>query len=154
MRELLIVAFSLFFVVGCIATFLWIRTLERRTSHLGWTDPRQAIGKRRQIQFALCVAAAAGIYLLAAYGPLRLPGTAGVNGAGLVLLLVSTVWFIFRRDIAQYQYQTVMAMFNRNRPEQDEAQRQVKAMESLGIGFSILLFSTGILLITLSTVFS
>lgn len=154
MRELLIVALGLFFVVGCIATFLWIRTVERRTSHLGWTDPRQAFAKRRLIQFALCVAAAAAIYLLAVYGPLRFPGAAEVSVAGLVAVLVSTVWFIFRRDIAQYQYQTVMTMFNRNRPEEEEAQRQIKAMEALGIGFSILFFSAGILLIALSIAFS
>lgn len=154
MRELLIEALSLFFVVGCIATFLWIRTIERRTSQLGWTDPRQAFGKRRLIQFALCVAAAAGTYLLAVSGPLRFPGTAEVNVAGLVAVLVSTVWFLFRRDIAQYRYQTVMTMFNRNRPEKEEAQRQIKAMAALGTGFYISFFSAGILLIALSIAFS
>lgn len=47
-----------------------------------------------------------------------------------------------------------MTMLNRHRPDQDEAQRQIKAMEPLGTGFSILLLSTGILLLTLSLVFS
>jgi hypothetical protein len=154
MRELLIMALGLFFVVGGIGTFLWMRTLERRTSRLGWTDPRQAFDKRRLLQFALCVAAATGIYLLAMYVPGLSPGTAEINGFGLVLLLVSAIWFMFRRDIARYQYQTVMTMLNRHRPEQDEAQGQIKAMESLGTGFSILLFSTGILLLTVSLVFS
>ncbi|WP_104045547.1 hypothetical protein [Arthrobacter sp. ZGTC412] len=148
MREPLLVALGLFFVVGGIGTFLWMRTLERRTSQLGWTDPRQAFNKRRRVQFALCVAAAAGVYLLAV-------DRIGLhNGFGLVLLLVSAIWFTFRRDIARYQYQTIMTMFNRRRPEPDEAQRQVKAMESLGIGFSVLLFSTGILLLTLNLVFA
>lgn len=154
MRELLIVTLGLFFVVGGIGTFLWLRTLERRTSRLGWTDPHQAFDKRRLLQFALCVAAAAGIYLLVMYVSRLSPGTAEINGFGLVLLLVSAIWFMFRRDIARYQYQTAMTMLNRQRPEQDEAQRQIKAMESLGIGFSILLSSTGILLLTLSLVFS
>ncbi|TDT75741.1 hypothetical protein DFO47_11184 [Arthrobacter sp. AG258] len=154
MRELLMVTFGLFFVAGGIGTFLWMRTLERRTSHLGWKDPRQAFDKRRLLQFALCMAAATGIYLLAMYVPELFPGTAEINGFGLVLLLVSVIWFMFRGDIAQYQYQTVMTMLNRPRPEQDEAQRQIKAMESLGTGFSILLFSTGMLLLTLSLVFS
>lgn len=154
MRELLVVAIGLVFVIGGIGTFLWLRTLERRTIHLGWTGPRQAFDKRRRIQLAVCVAAAAGIYLLAVYG-LGLPaGTANTNGFGLVLLLVSSVWLTFRKDIARYQYQIVMTMFNRNRPEQDEAQRQVKAMESLGTGFSVLLFSTGILLLALNLAFS
>ncbi|KQQ96373.1 hypothetical protein ASF72_01555 [Arthrobacter sp. Leaf141] len=154
MRELLMVAFGLFFVGGCVATFLWIRTVERRTSQLGWTDSRPAFGQRRLIQFALCVAAAAGIYWLAVYGPLRILGAAEASAAGLVAVLLSAVWFIFRRDIAQYQYQIVMTMFNRNRPEEGEAQRQIKAMEALGIGFCILFFSAGILLIALSIAFS
>jgi hypothetical protein len=154
MRELLLVTLGVFFVVGGIGTFLWMRTLERRTSHLGWTDPRQAFDKRRRIQFAVSVAAAAGIYLLAIYGLELFTGTASTNGFGLVLLLVSAIWFTFRKDIARYQYQTIMTMFNRNRPEEDEEQRQVKAMESLGTGFSVLLFSTGILLLTLNLVFS
>ncbi|MEV7637776.1 hypothetical protein AB0N71_16570 [Pseudarthrobacter enclensis] len=47
-----------------------------------------------------------------------------------------------------------MTMINRNRPDEGEAQRQIKAMESLGLGFSILLFSTGTLLIALSIAFS
>ncbi|WP_251043440.1 hypothetical protein [Arthrobacter sp. ISL-48] len=116
--------------------------------------PRQAFDKRRRIQFAVSVAAAAGIYLLAVYALELSTGTANTNGFGLVLLLVSAIWFTFRKDIARYQYQTIMAMFNRNRPEQDEEQRQVKAMESLGTGFSVLLFSTGVLLLTLNLVFS
>lgn len=134
MREALMVTLGLFFVVGGIGTLLWIRTLDRRTSDLGWTDPRQAFDKRRRLQFALCVAAATGIYLLAIYVLGLSSGTAEINGFGLVLLLVSAVWFMFRRDIARYQYQTVMTMLNRHRPEQDEAQRQIKAMESLGTG--------------------
>lgn len=154
MREPLLVALGLFFVIGGIGTFLWLRTLERRTSQLGWTDPRQAFKKRRKVQFALCVAAAAGVYLLAIYGIGLTAGTANTNGFGLVLLLISAIWFTFRRDIARYQYQTIMTMINRRRPEQDEAQRQVKAMESVGIGFSVLLFSTGILLLTLNLVFA
>jgi hypothetical protein len=154
MRELLLVTLGVFFVVGGIGTFLWMRTLERRTSPLGWTDPRQAFDKRRRIQFAVSVAAAAGIYLLAVYGLQLFKGTASPDGFGLVLLLVSAIWFTFRKDIARYQYQTIMTMFNRNRPEEDEEQRQVKAMESLGIGFSVLLFSTGILLLTLNLVLS
>lgn len=154
MREPLLVVFGAFFVVGGIAPFLWLRTLERRASRQGWTEPRRMFDKRRQLQFALCVAAAAGIYLLVIYGLGLPPGTANTNGFGLILLLVSAIWFVFRRDIARYQYQTAMTMFGRGRPEQDEAQRQIKAMESIGTGFSVLLFSTGILLLTLNLVFS
>lgn len=151
MRELLMVALGLFFVGGCIATFLWFRTVKRRTRHLGWPDPRQAFGQRRLVQFALCVAAAVGIYWLAVHGPLRVPGAAAASAAGLGAVLLSMVWFIFRRDIAQYQYQTVMTMFNRDQPEEDEAQQQIKAMEFLGIGFCILFSSAGILLIALAS---
>lgn len=154
MREPLLVVFGALFVVGGIATFLWIRTLERRASRQGWTDPRRMFDKRRRLQLAVCVAAAAGIYLLAIYGLGLPPGTANTNGLGLVLLLVSAIWFVFRRDIARYQYQIAMTMFGRGRPEQDEVQRQIKAMESIGTGFSVLLFSTGILLLTLNLVFS
>jgi len=53
--------------------------------------------------------------------------------------------------LAQYQYQTVMTMFNRDQPEEDEAQQQIKAMEFLGIGFCILFSSAGILLIALAS---
>ena len=154
MREPLLVVFGAFFVVGGVATFLWIRTLERRASRQGWTDPRRMFDNRRRLQLALCVAAAAGIYLLAIYGFGLPPGTANTNGFGLILLLVSAIWFVFRRDIARYQYQTAMTMFGRGRPEQDEAERQIKAMESIGVGFSVLLFATGILLIALNLVFS
>jgi hypothetical protein len=154
MREPLLVVFGAFFVVGGIATFLWIRTLERRATRQGWTDPRRTFDKRRRLQLALCVAAAAGIYLLAIYG-LGLPsGTANTNGLALILLLVSAIWFVFRRDIALYQYQIAMMMFGRGRPEQGETQRQIKAMESIGTGFSVLLFSAGILLLTLNLGFS
>lgn len=154
MREPLLVVFGSFFVVGAIATFLWIRTLERRASRQGWTDPRRMFDKRRRLQLALCVAAAVGIYLLAIYGLGLPPGTANTNGFGLILLLISAIWFLFRRDIARYQYQIAMTMFGRPRPEQDEARRQIKAMESLGTGFTVLLSSTGILLLTLNLVFS
>ena len=154
MREPLLVVFGAFFVVGGIGTLLWIRTLERRASRQGRTDPRRMFGKRRRLQFALCAAAAAAIYLLAIYRFGLPPGAANTNGFGLILLLVSAIWFVFRRDIARYQYQIAMTMFGRGRPEQDEAQRQMKAVESIGTGFSVLLFSTGILLITLNLVFS
>jgi hypothetical protein len=154
MREPLVVVFGAFFVVGGIATFLWMRTLDRRASHQGWTDPRQTFDKRRRLQLALCVAAAVGIYLLAIYGLGLPPGTANTNGFGLILLLISAIWFVFRSDIARYQYQIAMTMLGRPPPEQDEAQRQIRAMESLGTGFSVLLFSTGILLLTLNLAFS
>lgn len=154
MREPFLVVFGAFFVVGGMATFLWMRTLERRESHRGWTDPRQTFEKRRRLQLALCVAAAAGVYLLATYGLGLPPGTANTNGFGLVLLLVSAIWFVFRRDIARYQYQIAMTKFGRRRPEQEEARRQIKAIESIGTGFSVLLFFVGILLLTLNLVFS
>jgi hypothetical protein len=154
MREPLLVVFGAVFVVGGMATFLWMRTLERRASRQGWTDPRQTFSKRRRVQLALCVAAAAGVYLLAIYGLGLPPGTANTNGFGLFLLLVSAIWFVFRRDIARFQYQIAMTMLGRRRPEQDEAHRQIRAMESIGTGFSVLLFSVGILLLTLNLVFS
>lgn len=154
MREPLLVLFGALFVVGGIATFLWMRTLERRTSRLGWTDPRGTFDKRRQLQLALCVAAAVGIYLLAIYGLGLPPGTANTNEFGLILLLISAIWFVFRRDIARYQYQISMTMFGRRRPEQDQEQRQINAMESLGTAFSVLLLITGILLLTLNLAFS
>lgn len=154
MREPLLVVFGAFFLVGGVATFLWIRALERTASRQGWTNPRQMFDKRCRLQLALCVAAAAGIYLIAIYGFGLPPGTANTNGLGLVLLLVSAIWLVFRRDIARYQHQIAMTMSGRGWPEQDEAERQVKAMESIGVGFSVLLFSNGILLIALNLVFS
>jgi hypothetical protein len=154
MREPLLVVFGAFFVVGGIATVLWIRTLERRTSRLGWADPRGTFDKRRQLQLALCVAVAVGIYLLTIHGLGLPPGTANTNEFGLMLLLISAIWFVFRRDIARYQYQISMTMFGRRRPEQDQEHRQVNAMQSLGTAFSVLLFITGILLLTLNLVFS
>ncbi|MET3176595.1 UNVERIFIED_ORG: hypothetical protein ABIB52_004470 [Arthrobacter sp. UYCu721] len=69
-------------------------------------------------------------------------------------LLVSMVWPVFRRDIARYQYQISMTMFGRHRPEQDQEQDQIRAMESVGIAFSVLLFLAGLLLLTLNLAFS
>jgi hypothetical protein len=154
MREPLLVIFGALFVVGGIATFLWMRTLERRTSRLGWTDPRGTFDKRRKFQLASCVAAGVGIFVVAKYGLRLPPGTANTNQLGLILLLISAIWFVFRRDIARYQYQISMTMFGRRRPEQDQEQRQIGAMESLGTAFSVLLFITGILLLTLNLAFS
>jgi hypothetical protein len=47
-----------------------------------------------------------------------------------------------------------MTMCGKLRPEQDQEQHQIRAMESVGIAFSFLLFITGILLLALKLAFS
>lgn len=151
MRELLLVSLGLIFIVGGVGAFRWVRRFERRTADLGWEDPRQVFGKRRWIQLVASVATAAGVYVVAVQG-LGLVGAANSSGLGLVFLLISLIWFAFRKDIARYQYQIVMTMVSRNLPEREEAQQQEKAMEYLGTGFSVLLFSAGVLLLILNFV--
>lgn len=117
-------------------------------------DTGGPFNKRRGVQLILCVVAAAGIYLLVVYGIGVPPGTGRTSELGLILALVSIIWFVFRRDIAAYQYQIFMLMTGRLRPGHDEEQGQQRAMEALGTAFSVLLFITGMLLLTLNFVFS
>jgi hypothetical protein len=154
MREPLLVVFGAFIVVGSLATLLWLLSFERRKSRLGWADAGGTFDKRRRLELALCVVAAVGIFVLVMYGLGLPPGSGRTNELGLILLLVSLVWFVFRRDMARYQYQISMAMFGRHRPDQDQEQRQIRATEFLGTAFSVLLFITGILLLTLNLAFS
>lgn len=154
MREPLLVAVGAFFVVGSVATLLWMLTFERRKRRLGWAEAGGTFDKRRQVELALCVAAAVGIFVLVMYG-LGLPSGPGrTSELGLILLLASLIWFVFRRDIARYQYQISMTMFGRHRPEHEQEQRQIRAAQSLGTAFSVLLFVAGILLLILNLAFS
>jgi hypothetical protein len=83
------------------------------------------------------------------------PGARGrTSELGLILILVSIVWAVFRRDIAGYQYQIAMTMFGKLRPEQEQEQLHIRAIESVGIAFSVLLCLTGISLLTLNLAFS
>ena len=87
------------------------------------------------------------------YG-LGLPAGAGRTGElGLILILISVIWVIFRKNIARYQYQIAMTMFGKLRPEQDQEQNQIRAIEFFGIAFTVLLFVTGILLLALNFAF-
>ena len=154
MRQPLLVVFGAFFVLGCVATFIWTSTYERNKNSLGWTDTGRQFNKKRGLQLVLCVAAAVGVFLLVIYGMGLPAGSGRTNELGLILSLISIIWFVFRRDIATYQYQTAMVMARRGRPEPDEEQKQKRAMQALGTAFSVLLFMTGMLLLTLNLVFS
>lgn len=154
MREPWLFAFGAVFVIGSVSTLLWTRNFERRKNRLGWAENGETFGKRHQIQLAACVAAAIGTFVTVAYG-LGLPPGAGRTGElGLILILIPIIWVVFRKDIARYQYQIAMTMFGKLRPEQDQEQHQIRAMESFGIAFSVLLFITGIVLLTLNLAFS
>jgi hypothetical protein len=133
---------------------LWTRTFERRKNRLGWAEKGGTFGKRRQIQLAACVAAAIGTFVTVTYGLGLPPGAGRTSELGLILILIPIVWVVFRKDIARYQYQIAMMMFGKLRPEQVQEQHQIRAMESVGIAFSVLFFITGILLLTLNLAFS
>jgi hypothetical protein len=155
MREPFLVTFGAFFVAGAVATLVWMRAFERRKYRMGWVESGDETSrKRRLFQFLLCVAAAADIFVAVIFGLGLQPGRGRTNELGLIFLLVSIVWFVFRRDIARYQYQIAMTMFGRPRPEPDEYQRQLRAAELIGIAFSGLLFSAGALLLALNGAFS
>lgn len=145
MREPWLFVFGAAFGIGAMTTLLLLRTFDRRANRLGWREEDEDFAKRRRLQFAACIAAAIGIFMTVAYG-LGMPSGAGrASEFGLAL---------FRKDIARYQYRTVMTMFGRSRPEHEQEQHQVRAMESLGIAFSVLLFITGTVLLTLNLAFS
>jgi hypothetical protein len=154
MREPWLFVFGAVFVIGSVSTLLWTRTFERRKNRLGWSEKGETFGKRRQIQLAACIAAAIGTFVTVTYG-LGLPPRAGRTGElGLILILISIIWVVFRRDIARYQFQIAMTMFGKLRPEQEQEQHQVRTMESVGIAFGVLLSITGILFLTLDLAFS
>ena len=154
MREPWLFVFGAVFATGAVATLLLLRTFDRRANRLGWREEDEEFGKRRRLQFAACIAGAIGIFMTVAYG-LGIPSGAGrTSEFGLVLILISAIWALFRKDIARYQYRTVMTMFGRSRPEHEQEQHQVRAMESLGIAFSVLLFITGTILLTFNLTFS
>ncbi|MDQ0690949.1 hypothetical protein [Arthrobacter sp. W4I7] len=153
MREPWLFIFGAVFVTGAMSTLQYLRTVDRRTKRLGWEEAKEKFDKRRHLQFAACIAAGIGIFVTVAYW-LGLPAGAGrTSELALVLILVSVVWAIFRRDIARYQYRVAMTMFGRRRPEQEQEQHQIGAMESVGVAFSALLFITGILLLALNLAF-
>ncbi len=102
----------------------------------------------------MCVVAAVGIFVLVRYGLGLPPGAGRTNELGLIFLLVSMVWLLFRKNIARYQYQISMSMFGRHRPGPDQQQLQERGMELAGIAFSILLFIGGIILLALNLAFS
>lgn len=154
MRELWLFVVGAIVVLGSILTLVWMRTFEPRTNQLGWADKSGPFGKRRWLQFIACVATAIGVFVAVTYGIGMPPGPGRTSELGLVFILISIVWVIFRRDIAAYQYQIAMTMFNKLRPEQEQEQLQLKAVETLGIVFSVLLFVAGILLLTLNLTFS
>jgi uncharacterized membrane protein len=154
MREPWLFFFGAVFVIGSVSTLFWTRNFERRKNRLGWAEKGETFGKRRQIQLAACIAAAIGTFMTVTYG-LGLPPGAGRTGElGLILILISIIWVVFRKEIARYQYQIAMTMCGKLRPEQDQEQHQIRAMESVGIAFSFLLFITGILLLALKLAFS
>lgn len=148
MRELWIFVFGVVMMLGSILTLVWIRTFDRRTNKLGWADKNGPFGKQRRLQFGACVTAAIGAFLTVTYGLGMPPGAGRTSELGLVFIPISIVWIIFRRDIAGYQYQIAMTMFNKPQPEQE--QLQTRAMETLGIAFSVLLIIAGILLLILN----
>lgn len=113
MRELWIFVLGVVMVLGSILTLVWIRTFERRTNKLGWADKSGPFGKQRRLQFGACVAAAIGAFVTVTYGLGMPPGAGRTSELGLIFILISIVWIIFRRDIAGYQYQIAMTMFNR-----------------------------------------
>lgn len=154
MREPWLFVFGAVFATGAVATLLLLRTFDRRANRLGWREEDEDFGKRRRLQFAACIAAAICIFMTVAYGLGMSSGIGRTSEFGLVLILISAIWALFRKDIARYQYRTVMTMFGRSRPEHEQEQHQVRAMESLGIAFSVLLFITGTMLLTLNLTFS
>ncbi|MFF1254917.1 hypothetical protein ACFVYC_20815 [Pseudarthrobacter sp. NPDC058329] len=153
MREPWLFIFGAIFVIGALSTLGYLRTIDRRTKRLGWEEANQKFDKRRKLQLAAWIAAAVGTFLTVTYGLGMPPGTGRTSELGLVLILISVVWTVFRRDIARYQYQVVMMMFGRHRPEQEQEQQQIGAMELGGVAFSVLLFITGSLLMALNLVF-
>ena len=153
MREPWLFVFGAVFVTGSVSTLLWTRNFGRTKNRLGWAEKSETFGKRRQIQLAACISAAIGTFVTVTYG-LGLPAGAGRTGElGLILILISVIWVIFRKNIARYQYQIAMTMLGKLRPEQDQEQHQIRAIGFFGIAFTVLLFVTGILFLALNFAF-
>jgi hypothetical protein len=154
MRELWLFIFGAVFLLGAVSTLVMMRTFGSRSNRLGWTEEDEKFGKRRQLQLVAVIVAAIGIFISVAYGIGLPPGAGRTSEFGLVLILISIIWAIFRRDIARYQYRIAMTMFGRRRPAHEQEQHQSGAMKSIGTAFSVLLFITGVVLLTLNLAFS
>ena len=70
-------------------------------------------------------------------------------GEGVVFVVVSAAWFVFRKRIAAYQFFLVTEKF-KILPVRDSAE-QLRGMELLGTLFCGLLFVAGVLLTVLHT---
>ena len=71
--------------------------------------------------------------------------------AGIMFMLLASVWFVFRRRIAAYQVYLITERF-KVVPARDRAE-QARDMEDMGIPFCLLLFGADALLAGLHILF-
>lgn len=72
--------------------------------------------------------------------------------AGVIFMLIALTWFVFRREIADYQVRLVMERF-KFLPVRDKAAK-TRDLEETALPICLLLFGTGALLAGLHLLFN
>ncbi|MGO4230887.1 hypothetical protein AB4Y72_18745 [Arthrobacter sp. YAF34] len=109
-------------------------------------SPDDSAQRRRQLCLAACaVLASVGLYLVLVPGAgIDSTGTGISLDLGLGMLLLAGIWFIFRREIVNYQLWVAAAVYGIQLPAEPA---QVKAAETVGAWIRGVLLLAGLFII-------
>ena len=140
MHEPLFILFGAALVALAMACAFNAGRLSPRRTHDVWT------GRRGKLGLAACaVLASVGLYLVLVPGAgIDSTGTGISVDLGLGMLLLAGIWFIFRREIVNYQLWVAAAVYGIQVPAEPA---QVKAAETVGAWIRGVLILAGLFII-------